>query len=366
MKDDRSSFKAFLFSGVLISNQPLYFCKKSSVNNIKKILVVQTAFIGDVILATALLEKLHQFYPEAKLDFLVRKGNEILVEDHPYLHNVLVFDKRNGKYKNLWKLIRQIRGEQYDVLVNVQRFATTGLLTVFSGAKMTIGFDKNPLSLFFSRRIKHEFDIAKGLHEVERNQRLIEDLTDPVPAKPRLYPSVEVMAKVKKFKREPYICISPSSVWYTKQFPQEKWIEFIKTLPGDLQIYLLGAPDDSPFNDKIRTALPQHNILNLAGKINLIESAALIEDAQINYVNDSAPMHLASATNAPVVAVYCSTVPAFGYGPLSDLSTIVENNLLDCRPCGLHGHKRCPKGHFKCAKDIDVAELTGAYQQFTR
>jgi len=78
----------------------------------------------------------------------------------------------------------------------------------------------------------------------------------------------------------------------------------------------------------------------------------------MNYVNDSAPMHLASAVNAPVTAVFCSTVPAFGFGPLSDKSFIAEKKeKLYCRPCTLHGKKSCPEQHFKCAEDIQVENV---------
>jgi heptosyltransferase-2 len=81
----------------------------------------------------------------------------------------------------------------------------------------------------------------------------------------------------------------------------------------------------------------------------------------MNYVNDSAPMHFASAVNAPVTAIYCSTIPAFGYGPLSDNSNIVETHeQLSCRPCGLHGYKACPQGHFKCAFGITNEQLLSA------
>src|SRR5580658_1134205 len=102
-----------------------------------KFLVIQTAFIGDVVLATALIEKLHAFYPDARIDFLVRKGNEMLLIDHPYLHNVLIWDKREQKLRNLGRLIQTIRHTKYDTLINVQRFAATGLLTVLSGAGQT-------------------------------------------------------------------------------------------------------------------------------------------------------------------------------------------------------------------------------------
>jgi heptosyltransferase-2 len=99
-------------------------------------------------------------------------------------------------------------------------------------------------------------------------------------------------------------------------------------------------------------------VTNLAGKLSLLASAALMQKAIMNYVNDSAPMHLASALNAPTCAIYCSTVPAFGFGPLAEKSYVVEINYpLHCRPCGLHGYRACPERHFKCAYDIEVNPL---------
>jgi heptosyltransferase-2 len=96
----------------------------------------------------------------------------------------------------------------------------------------------------------------------------------------------------------------------------------------------------------------------LAGKLTFLQSAALMKSAEMNYVNDSAPMHFASAMNAPVTAVYCSTVPAFGFGPLSDIRFIVQHEApLYCRPCGLHGFRQCPEKHFRCAKEIRDGQL---------
>ena len=98
--------------------------------------------------------------------------------------------------------------------------------------------------------------------------------------------------------------------------------------------------------------------MNLAGKLSFLESAALMRDAAMNYVNDSAAQHIASSVNAKITAIFCSTIPDFGFGPLSDDSVIIEaQEKLDCKPCGLHGHKTCPKGHFKCALNIDTKEL---------
>jgi len=325
----------------------------------QKILVIQTAFIGDVVLATGLIEKLHQHYPTANIDFLVRKGNEGLLNNHPYLNEVLIWDKNKNKLVNLFKMLFQIRRKRYDVVINVQRFAATGILTAFSGAKWKIGFDKNPLSFLFTKKIKHVISTADHpLHEIDRNQLLIADITDTVPAKPRLYPSEKDFETVATLKKRPYIVVAPASVWFTKQYPAEKWMEFISKVSLHTHVYLIGAPGDKELCDFIRRRTAHPFVENLCGQFNFLQSAALQKDALMNYVNDSAPMHFASAVNATVTAVYCSTLPSFGFGPLSDKSFIVEiKEPLDCRPCGLHGLKACPLGHFNCAYKIEDEQL---------
>jgi heptosyltransferase II len=322
-----------------------------------KILIIQTAFIGDAILATALAEKLHRFYPKANIDFVLRKGNESLLQEHPFIRKIHIWDKKQGKYPNLWRILKAIRQEQYDQVINCQRFAASGLLTVFSGAKQTVGFDKNPLSLLFSKRIKHQIGAGQSrfglqyIHEIDRNLALIDHLTDTSPERPKLYPRPQDTKKALALaNNQSYTCIAPTSVWFTKQWPASHWIALIKTLPANQTVFLLGAPSDWDACDHIAQAAQRTNIVNLAGKISLITSAALIQKAEMNYVNDSAPLHLASAMNAPVTAIFCSTVPEFGFTPLSGHHEIWQNDQnLPCRPCGLHGYKACPKGHFACA-----------------
>lgn len=325
----------------------------------QKFLIIQTAFIGDVVLATALIEKLHFSFPDIKIDFLLRKGNEGLLVHHPYLNQLLIWDKKRRKYLHLLSLALQIRKRKYDVVINVQRFAATGLLTAVSGATHKIGFNKNPLSFLFTQKVQHQISTKNNyLHEVDRNQLLIKDITDEHAAKPRLYPSPADFEFVKKYQAITYICIAPASVWFTKQYPKTKWITLINKLPDTVAIFLLGAPTDKSLCEEIRNACKEKKIENLAGKLNFLQSAALQQKAMMNYVNDSAPLHFASSVNAPVTAVYCSTVPSFGFGPLSDNKHIIETLLpLDCKPCGLHGHKQCPKGHYKCALSITDEQL---------
>ena len=161
--------------------------------------------------------------------------------------------------------------------------------------------------------------------------------------------------------RSLFITISPASVWFTKQFPLDKWIEFLSAVPERFSVFLLGSAEDHAVCETIRTSSAKATVQNLAGALTLLESAALMKDADMNFVNDSAPMHLASAMNAPVTAVFCSTVPSFGFGPLSDKSFIVETiEKLNCRPCGLHGHRSCPEGHFDCARTILREQLLAA------
>jgi ADP-heptose:LPS heptosyltransferase len=321
---------------------------------LKRFLVIQTAFIGDVILATALLEKLHLHFPDSHIDFLVRKGNESLVENHPFLNEILVWTKKENKYKNLFALSKKVRGAKYDYVINLQRHAGSGFITWRSGAKNKIGFKKNPISFFYTEKYPHE--IGNGKHEVERNQLLIEKLTNSETLKPKLYPSDNNYLKVKSLELQAkYIVIAPSSVWFTKQLPKQKVIELINKQESNLQICLIGAPSDFDYCESILKESNHDNVINLSKQLSLLDSAVLIESAQMNYVNDSAPIHIASAMNASVTAFFCSTVPSFGFGPLSDNSIIIQNTTnLDCRPCGIHGHKSCPKGHFKCGLEISI------------
>ena len=323
---------------------------------LKKILVIQTASIGDVILTTPVIEKLHRFYPEASIDLLVKTGMEGIFRNHPFLHNVIAWNKKQGKYRNFFQIFSMIRKEKYDVIITVQRFALTGFLAAFSGAGIRIGFSKNPFSMFFTTVIPHVF--REGMHEVERNLMLTAALTDASVVKPRLYPTATDHAKTAAYKSAIYYTISPASLWFTKQYPLEKWVEFISYIPAQTKIYFLGSPNDNILCEEIIRRSGHQGCVDLSGKLSFLESASLMKDARMNFTNDSAPMHLASAMNAPVTVIYCSTVPRFGFGPLSDDSKIVEiAGELYCRPCGIHGYRSCPEKHFRCATQIDVDQL---------
>ena len=321
----------------------------------QRILIIQTAFIGDVILATPVISELKRLFPQAEIDVLVKKGNGPLLENDPHVHRLFQLDKKAGKVKEILRLRKEFIKRSYDIAVNLHRFGSSGLITILSGAKKTYGFRKNPFSLFFTKRFEHQ--IGDGTHEVERNLSLIREFGANAIARPVLYPGEEAEDVVRSYKDEPYFCFAPASVWFTKQLPEVKWVELLKLRSEKAKLYLLGATDDSELCQRIIDESGVSNAVNLAGKLSLLQSAALIRDAKRTYVNDSGPLHIASSMNAPVTAFFCSTTPEFGFGPLSDDSQIIESTEKpDCKPCGLHGHSSCPKGHFDCGVQINVSQ----------
>ncbi|GAB1404212.1 MAG: glycosyltransferase family 9 protein [Lentimicrobiaceae bacterium] len=324
-----------------------------------RILIIQTASLGDVILSTALAETLHAAFPDAKTDFLIKKGYESLFQGHPFINQVFTWDKTNHKYQRLWHIAMQMRKNRYSAVINVHRFASSGFITAFAGAPYSAGFHKNPLSAFFKYSVEHVITAqGDGKHETDRNHALIQPLTDLKTSKPGLYPTAADKQAVETYQQKPYITVSPASLWFTKQYPAEKWVDFLNLIPDDLQVFLLGSKADIALCKEISSQTHHKNLNILAGSLTFLQSAALMKGALMNYVNDSAPQHLASAVNAPVTVIFCSTVPEFGFGPLSDNAHIVQTTLsLPCRPCGLHGFKACPLGHFDCAHSIQTIQL---------
>lgn len=332
---------------------------------VSKVLIIQTAFLGDAILVTSLLEKIRNESPHAQIHLLVRKGHEGIfgAYTYPNLVRVWAHDKQN-KWTSWLYLRRSLVREKFDRVVVVQRFFGMGLLSLLVGAKQVVGFDKNPMSFLFTKKVKHIF--GSGQHEIERNTALLEPWLGPKLFKPFLNPPAISLPHSLIAKH--YICISPGSVWETKRFPVANWVEFIRLLPKNQAIVLMGSSDERYLSEEIEAAFKedQRFIYNQAGQHALLASTYIYQQSSLSFVNDSGPLHLCSAVNVPTVAVYCSTIPAFGFGPLSEQNRIVElSENIACRPCGDHGKKSCPLGHFNCAHQIDVQLLLKAYQELS-
>lgn len=325
------------------------------------------------MLATSFVEAVRRKYPTSEIHFLLRKGNETLLEKDPRIARVWIWDKKKHKLQNLWKLARQIRAYKFDTVFNLQRFASSGFISAFSGAAVKSGFDKNPFSFSFSKRVAHKIPYEhkqgfpyKGknyLHEVQRNLLLLikeEELQNCGEfLRPNLYLPESATDKSAQLIKGKFVVIAPASVWFTKQWPAEKWIELIGLFPPDLAVAIVGAPMDSSLAERLIKESGRG--INLCGKLKLLETAALMKQAQHVFTNDSAPMHLASAVNAPTTGIFCATRPSFGFGPLADKSRIIESDSTCCSR-GIHGESACREGHFRCAMDISAQSV---YATFT-
>lgn len=330
----------------------------------KKILVIQTAFLGDVLLATAIIEKLSTYYPNAELHFMLRKGNESLLQEHPKITKLWIWDKTMSKYTHLWQLLKAVKSSCFDVIINLQRHSSTAFFTVLAGAKYSSGFKTTPLAWLYSKGVSFT---AKHKHELERNQELIADLTDYSSAEPRVYPRVidRQAAKVIADLPEPYITISPVARWVTKTYPSFKWAEFLQQISQELSVYFLGSKADSEFVTQIMQATKNSKLRlkNCCGYLGLLASGVLMQGAKMNYTLDSAATHLASAMQAPVSTLFLSTSPIFGFAPIGERAYILRSKVkLACSPCTNHGRRKCPKGHFHCAHFLSADLLLDTLQ----
>jgi heptosyltransferase-2 len=328
----------------------------------KPILVIQTAFIGDTILASSFLKTLQERYPDNPLHFMLRKGNESVIQGLPFVHKVWVWDKGEGKVRSLWKLIRELRQYEFRAVFNIHRHFNSGLVSALMRSKVKIGFRQNPLSWFYSHRVNHRIPhnvAGRDWHEVQRNLQLLQAFEPNFPMpfqladfRPVLPIAQKHRDKVAVYKAKPFVVVAPASVWFTKQWEESSYTQLVKELALRFQVYLIGGPGDKELCERVKGAT---SAVNLCGQLNLLDSAALMEGAERVFVNDSGPLHLASSVNAKTTAFFCATIPAFGYGPLAQGAIVLESpEKLDCRPCGLHGHTSCPQGHFKCAKNVTV------------
>lgn len=325
----------------------------------KTILIIQTAFIGDTILASHFARAVKEHYPDSKIHFFLRKGNESVIQGLPTIEKTWVWDKAGGKTKNLMRLISELREIKFDMVFNLHRHFNSGLVAAVMKSPFKAGFKQNPLSMFYTRKVNHQIPDPRGWHEVQRNLELIpgyQIVDNSKVYKPELPIAQKNLDKVAPFITDNYFVVAPASVWFTKAWSEHKFRELTQELVKLGKVYFTGGPGDKDLCDRIRKDLP--NTENLCGALNLLDSATLMKKARRVFVNDSAPLHLASCMNAKTTAIFCSTIPGFGYTPLADDSVVIDvGDSLSCRPCGLHGHKACPLGHYKCSENIEIKRV---------
>src|SRR4030095_3947124 len=234
----------------------------------KKILVIQTAFMGDVILALPIVQTLRLYIPEAKIDFLCIPGTAPILENHPDINKVIPYDKKGcDKIDKFIEILSELRENEYDIVICPHRSARSALLTYYSEAPVRVGFDKNQLSFMLTEKVKYE----RSTHEIHRNIELVKRVPgikfdeNKVSLKPRLYPSAEDINFVNhQFNRSNIIAFAPCSKWYTKQLTLKKSIEIVHGLIMEgYNVVLLGGKDDSDYGMELEQRVNDESLINL-------------------------------------------------------------------------------------------------------
>ncbi len=327
-----------------------------------RILVFQTAFTGDVILTLPLVQVLHTLLPDVLIDFVAVPSGAQVLANHQALNHIIVYDKK-GKDKGIVaaaKLVRRLRKTKYDAALIPHRSLRSAAICCLAGIPRRIGFDTSAGRWFLTDRVKYD---AKR-HEIVRNLCLLHSLgyEDTAMELPRLYPSAHDAGVVDEFLDwsggESLVVLAPGSVWATKRWLEDRFVELARSLTHDgFAVALVGGREDVALGKRIERAVSGEKIINAIGKLTLLQSAELIRRARILVSNDSAPMHLAVAMRTPVVAIFGATVPAFGFAPVGEHDVVVETQGLTCRPCGIHGGNTCPIKTFDCMKRIQTSDV---------
>ncbi len=328
----------------------------------KRILIIQTAFLGDMILTLPVIQQISNC-TESETDVLCIPETSELLKNNIYVKEIITYDKRNSGIKGFAELISKLRNKKYDIIISPHRSFRSSIISYLSSAGKTISFDTSSLSFLYSIKVKYE----SNNHEISRNLNLLEPegIKNSGIIKPEIFISAVDKRKIDcifyehRIKiDEKFIVIAPGSVWFTKRFPKEKFIILCNLLENTgVKIFLTGSKNDKKISDFITNNSKNRNIINVTGSLTILESAELITRARVLISNDSAPLHIANSVNTDVIAIYGATVPEFGFYPYGKNDVIIETKGLKCRPCGIHGGNKCPVGTFECMMKIDEREI---------
>jgi len=324
-------------------------------------LVIQTAFLGDVVLTTPLLEALAARH--GPVDVVTTPAAAPLIETHPAVRRVIPYDKkgRDRGLGGLYRLARALRAERYECAYLPHRSLRTALAAWLARIPQRVGFDDGWRSLYTDVRGRpkqgHEIDRVLALAGVAMHR-----------ARPTLHVTLADRAATEGFLREHgirdrFVALAPGSIWGSKRWPYYR--ELAERLAGRVEILVVGGPEDAGLAAEITAAVARSGgrAVSGCGRLTVRQAAEAIRRAAVLVTNDSAPLHLAQAVDTPTVAIFGSTVPGFGFGPRGPRDQVVEVDGLPCRPCSAHGPPSCPLGHHLCMKSLSVQDVLQAIEE---
>ena len=326
---------------------------------VNKILVFRLSSIGDIVLTTALLRCLRNTFPDAQIDFVVKKQFADILRCVPFVSNVIELDSKKG-FSALLAIRNQLKNEQYDVALDIHKNWRSLFVCNTIGAKQVFRFNKHVFRRWvlttFHKDIYKEvrpvylrfIDAAKQLGVVPDGKYT--ELVVPEQLGKSMK-DIFVQANISFEKR--IIALCPGASFSNKQWQVEKFQQLAKrvVLDFDAQVILLGGKKES---EMCETIASESGAVSFAGKFDLSQSIAALSMVSLTVANDTGMLHVSEALGVPVVGIYGPTARQFGYFPILPQSKVAQIDNLPCRPCTKMGMNHCPKKHFSCMNDISV------------
>ncbi|MBD1398383.1 glycosyltransferase family 9 protein [Pontibacter sp. JH31] len=324
-----------------------------------KVLILRFSSIGDIVLTTPVIRCIKQQVPGAEVHYCTKQGFRGILEHNPYVNKVHVLGE------SLSELVRQLKAENFDYVVDLHNNLRTRVIKTRLGKPSKsfnkLNYEKWLMVNFKVNRLPHTHIVDRYL--AAASALGIQDdgkgLDYFIPAQNE----VELYTLPEPF-RQGYVAFAIGAQHYTKRLPTERIIELCEKLQS--QIILLGGKEDIPVGEEVATYFTRSTnndqrttiIYNACGRYSLNGSASLVRQAELVVSHDTGLMHIAAAFQKDIISVWGNTIPEFGMYPFRTRYKVLEVNGLSCRPCSKIGYSKCPKGHFKCMREIDFNELT--------
>lgn len=325
-------------------------------------LIIQTSFLGDVVLTTPLISRLAARGP---VTVVTTPQGGALLEGHPGIHRLVPYAKRgeDAGVAGFVRLARTLRAPDDSAVVYLaQGSHRSGALARAAGYRRRVGFATSAGRAWYTETV----EVPPDAHHARRLWLLAgggEEAHGDL--RPRLYPSPDHVAAADHWAAgvsAPLVALAPGSVWGTKRWPHYPQLAAQLAAMG-IRPVIIGGPGDTDVAATILRSAPE--TIDTTGQLPPLATAALLQRCRAVVTNDSLPLHLASAMDTPTVAIFGPTRPAFGFGPLASQARIAEHTGLACRPCHRHGPAVCPEGHFRCMRDLVPDRIVTLVRELT-